>query len=176
MHHHLVTLVCFGHFETCFLPELTLAVQKEFQTSVNVMDGHIDLIDYYDPERRQYNGDRLLKIVLDLVKTKDEKVIGLFNVDLYIPILTFIFGQAMLNGSAGIASRYRLNNQWYGLKPDPPLHLERFKKEVIHELGHTFGLIHCLHHDCVMHSSTYVEEIDQKGPHLCQQCRAQLEE
>lgn len=170
---HNVTLVCFGHFETCFLPELSEAVRHEFHASVQLLDAQIDLIDYYDPDRRQYNGNRLLENVLSYVKG-DEKVVGLFNVDLYIPILTFIFGQAYLNGKAAIASRYRLNNSWYGLKPDPKLHLERFKKEVIHELGHTFGLIHCYHSSCVMRSSTYVEEIDQKEAGLCPHCRALL--
>ena len=49
--------------------------------------------------------------------------------------------------------------------------LDRFKKEVIHELGHTFGLIHCHIPTCVMRSSTYVEDIDQKSANLCIRCR-----
>ena len=95
----------------------------------------------------------------------------MFNVDLFIPILTYIFGQAFLNGRTGIASAYRLSNERYGIKTDDKLILERFIKEVIHELGHTFGLIHCHIPACVMRSSTYVEDIDQKSMHLCLNCR-----
>lgn len=42
-----------------------------------------------------------------------------------------------------------------------------------HELGHTFGLIHCQNADCVIRSSTYMEDIDQKS-HLCNRCRLKL--
>jgi archaemetzincin len=78
----------------------------------------------------------------------------------------------MLNGNIAIASLYRLRNELYGMKNDEGLMTERFSKEVIHELGHTFGLIHCHHSTCVMRSSTYVEDIDQKNLHLCDRCRS----
>jgi archaemetzincin len=102
------------------------------------------------------------------------KTIGLFTVDLYIPILTFIFGQAFLNGRSGIASIFRLSNERYGVKKDDKILQERFSKEVIHELGHMFGLIHCSDPYCVMRSSTYVEDIDQKGGEFCSNCRNSL--
>jgi archaemetzincin len=60
------------------------------------------------------------------------------------------------------------------MKPDEELLIERLKKEAIHELGHTFGLIHCRDPLCVMHSSTYVEDIDQKSQHLCFNCKSVL--
>ena len=88
-------------------------------------------------------GIHLLKTVDTNFSSDSFKTIGLFSVDLFIPILTFIFGQAMLNGRTGIASLYRLSNERYGMPMDETLLLDRFKKEVIHELGHTFGLLHC---------------------------------
>jgi archaemetzincin len=65
-----------------------------------------------------------------------------------------------------------LRNEHYGLAADENLLLSRLIKEVIHELGHTFGLIHCHAPDCVMRSSTYVEDIDQKGQSLCMSCKS----
>jgi len=88
--------------------------------------------------------------------------------------LTFIFGQAFLGGRTGIASLYRLSSERYGMIRENELLLNRFIKEVIHELGHTFGLIHCHYPTCVMRSSTYVEDIDQKEYHLCHNCRVEL--
>jgi archaemetzincin len=115
-----------------------------------------------------------LKEITNSYAKEQNKTLGLFNVDLFIPILTYIFGQAYLNGKAGIASIYRLRNERYGIFKDEKVLINRFRKEVIHELGHTFGLIHCFDPTCVMRSSTYVEDIDQKNHQLCHKCREQL--
>jgi archaemetzincin len=124
--------------------------------------------------RRQYDGYRLLKEIDSGFAKEKDKTLGLFNVDLYIPILTYIFGQAYLNGKSGIASIYRLRNERYGIFKDEKILVSRFRKEVIHELGHTFGLLHCYDPTCVMRSSTYVEDIDQKNHMLCHKCKEQI--
>jgi archaemetzincin len=169
-----ITLISFGNFEKNLLEQVVAAVQSGFHREVVLKDGAMELINYYDPSRRQYNGDLLLKKIDALRETTDGKVIGLFQVDLFIPILTYIFGQAFLNGSTGIASIYRLYNERYGLPPNETLLVERFQKEVVHELGHAFGLIHCPTPTCVMRSSTYVEDIDQKSVRFCNSCNVQL--
>jgi len=166
-----ITFISFGYFEKDLLEHTALAVKNEFHCSVNIKDGHVDLSEFYDQGRRQYNGNSLLKLVDSISFPDSVKTLGLFNVDLFIPILTFIFGQAFLGGRSGIASLYRFNNERYGMTGDNQFLLDRFKKEVIHELGHTFGLIHCHNPTCVMRSSTYVEDIDQKNQHLCPNCR-----
>jgi len=166
-----ITLISFGYFEDVLLARVGEAVRQEFHHPVKIKVAHLDLSEYYDPGRRQYNGNKLLELMEPLALSGSIKTIGLFNVDLFIPILTFIFGQAVLGGNTGIASIYRLNNERYGMPPDPGILLERFKKEVIHELGHTFGLLHCHTPTCVMRSSTYVEDIDLKEAHFCQTCR-----
>jgi archaemetzincin len=166
-----ITLISFGFFEEDFLKNIAEAVRHEFPFSVNIKEGHLDLSEFYDPARRQYNGVKLLKEVDNSFASDFSKTIGLFNVDLFIPILTYIFGQAFLNGRSGIATLYRLSNERYGINSDDKLILDRFKKEVIHELGHTFGLIHCHIPTCVMRSSTYVEDIDQKNVNFCPGCR-----
>ena len=166
-----ITLISFGYFEKDLLENLAEAVRNEFRYSVRIREGHLDLSEFYDPGRRQYNGNKLLMEIDSLLLPDSMKTIGLFNVDLFIPILTFIYGQAVLGGNTGIASLYRLNNERYGMPPNNDILLERLKKEVIHELGHTFGLIHCNSPECVMRSSTYVEDIDLKEGHLCRACR-----
>ncbi|MBN1198535.1 MAG: archaemetzincin family Zn-dependent metalloprotease [Bacteroidales bacterium] len=169
-----ITLTAFGYFGKSFLDKVAEAVKYEFPFPVRIIESHVDLAEYFDPSRRQYDGNKLLKSVNKLARQDTGKTIGLFDVDLYIPILTYIFGQAILNGETGIASTYRLSNEHYGLEPDHELLLQRFTKVVIHELGHAFGLIHCTTPTCVMRPSTYVEDIDQKGLHFCQQCKGKL--
>ncbi|MDT8393173.1 MAG: archaemetzincin family Zn-dependent metalloprotease [Bacteroidales bacterium] len=169
-----ICILTFGYFEMSFLEKIERAIRNEFFLPVRFRAAHFDLSETYDIVRRQYNGNNLLKEVDAMAYPNAIKTIGLFNVDIFVPILTFIFGQATLDGQSGIASLFRLNNTHYGLPEDEDLLLERFQKEVIHELGHTFGLLHCHAPQCVMRSSTYVEDIDQKETHFCMECRNKL--
>jgi archaemetzincin len=169
-----ITLISFGHFEEDFLYKIAESVKNEFHCEVFIREGHLDLSDFYDAGRRQYNGTKLLHEIESAFSSDQYKTLGLFSVDLFIPILTYIFGQAFLNGRCGIASHYRFSNQRYGISEDEKSILDRFRKEVIHELGHTFGLIHCHIPSCVMRSSTYVEDIDQKSATLCLKCKNKL--
>lgn len=170
-----IILLSCGLFDRKFLKKVALAAEEEFRQQVITEECHIDLNPFYNPGRRQYDADRLLHQMPLCIRSEYDRLLGLFRVDLYIPILTYIFGQAILGKNVAVASVYRLRNELYGLKKDDDLLLSRTIREVIHELGHTFGLIHCQVLTCVMHSSTYVEEIDMKGPALCPHCRSLLE-
>jgi archaemetzincin len=102
------------------------------------------------------------------------KILGVTELDLFIPIFTFLFGEAQLNGIGALVSTHRLHNQFYGIPENKKLLRSRLLKEAIHELGHTFGLIHCFTLKCVMKSSTYVEEIDQKSINFCRVCEQKI--
>ena len=169
-----ITLVYYGHFEREFIENIAVTVHHEFHFPVNIEENRNDLSGFYNPARKQYDANKLLMELDSNSSPGSVKTVGLFRVDLFIPILTYIFGQAILNGQTAIASLYRLNNERYGIPMDDKLLLERFQKEVIHELGHTFGLKHCLVPTCVMKSSTYVEDIDQKGAGFCNNCKIEL--
>jgi archaemetzincin len=89
-------------------------------------------------------------------------------------VLTFLFGEAQLDGKHSVVSVCRLHEEFYSGTSDFNLLLDRTVKEVLHEIGHNFGLIHCLDWDCVMHSSNSVEEVDIKGSEYCKKCRSIL--
>ncbi len=129
----------------------------------------LKLDDNYDHGREQYNSTGILAKILRTFDTTD-KTIVVVDVDLYIPVLTFVYGEAQLDGSAAVVSTHRLKNQYYGLPEKETLLIERLEKEIVHELGHTFGMFHCRDYECVMKASTYVEEIDLKKKHPCAQC------
>ena len=170
-----ITLISFGYFEKGLLEMITRDVMLEYMLPVKIKEGYLDLSEFFDPSRKQYNGTLILKKIESGFSSDTTKTIALFNVDLFIPILTYIFGQAYLNGRSGIVSVYRFSNERYGIKKDEKIIVDRFRKEVIHELGHTFGLILCYDPACVMRSSTYVEDIDQKTHNLCDKCRILLD-
>ena len=100
------------------------------------------------------------------------RLLGVAAVDLYIPILTFVFGEAQMGGPCAVVSAHRLRQEFYGLQPDPELFRQRIIKEAVHEVGHTLNLTHCEDYRCVMASSHAVEWIDIKEGTLCAACRA----
>ena len=169
-----ILLINHGNFEKEFLATIAGSIRMEYQLPASVKESHLDPSEFYDPKRRQYNGNKLMTELDSRSSQNHIKNMGLFRVDLFNPILTYIFGQAALNGNIGVASMYRLRNEQYGMKKDDDLLLERFQKVIIHELGHMFGLVHCHIPPCVMRSSTYVEDIDQKSHHLCSNCRQEI--
>jgi archaemetzincin len=170
-----ITLITYGRFEREFIESIADSVTHEYNFPVNLGESRLDLSGFYDPSRKQYDGNKLLLEVDATSSSESFKTVGLFRVDLFIPILTYIYGQAFFNGRSAIASLFRLKNERYGMPADDLLLLERFRKEVIHELGHTFGLKHCFSLECVMKSSTYVEDIDLKKVSLCNKCREELD-
>ncbi len=169
-----IILVSCGLFEKKLTGRVAADVSREFQNPVELKDCSLDISHFYNPGRRQYDANKLLTMITQRAPSGAVKVVGLVRVDLYIPILTYIFGQASLGGYTGVVSLYRLRNEHYGLEPDYELLIDRFSKVIIHELGHTFGLIHCSNPVCVMRSSTYVEDLDQKNKQFCYRCRAEL--
>jgi archaemetzincin len=166
-----IILVSCGHLDKDIVTSISTDIIKEFHMPVNFKVCTLDLGDFYNPARRQYDANLILAAISERAPEGFIKTVGLMRVDLYIPILTYIFGQASLGGNIVIASLFRLRNELYGLAPDHELMLERFGKVVIHEMGHSFGLIHCQNPSCIMRSSTYVEDIDQKGKDFCHSCR-----
>ena len=74
-----ITLISFGFFEQDFLEQIAKAVQAEFDFTVNIREGRIELGEYYDPARRQYNGNTLISIVDSMTFPESNKILGLFN-------------------------------------------------------------------------------------------------
>lgn len=152
---------------------LTDLIEKLRQISILAKVKHLDNIniqDAYDIQRRQFYSTKILEIIIDNYKTNIYTLI-LTDKDLYVPVLTHIFGESQLNGNYSIVSTFRLNEELYISKPNYQLLLERTYKEIIHELGHNKGLKHCHNYNCVMHSATTVEDIDARPAAYCEACQ-----
>ena len=130
----------------------------------------------WDARRGQYLGGRVL-CELDGCRPADAgRLLAVTEVDLFIPMLTFVFGQAQLGGTLALVSLARLRQEFYGLPSDPELLRERAVKESLHELGHTFGLLHCNEAACTMSLATGIRQLDVKGGGYCAGCAALLGE
>lgn len=124
----------------------------------------------YNDTRCQYNSKLILKHLLEHDFPDTLRLVGVTGVDLYVPILQFVFGLAQIQGQCAVISLHRLWPEFYDRPPDRDLLLARVEKTALHELGHTFGITHCRDRRCVMYSSTRIEDTDVKPPDFCPTC------
>ena len=149
---------------------------RTFGAPVRALDRAPPPPDAFDPARGQFSSTRLLRWTLAHHPGDAWKVLSLTDGDLFIPVLTFVFGEAQVGGMAAVVSTARLRPEFYGLPPDPARLRGRLEKECIHELGHTVGLVHCRRPGCVMAASLTVLDVDAKGAALCAACRVRFRE
>lgn len=101
-------------------------------------------------------------------------LLGVADVDLYVPSLNFVFGEADPARGVAVISLARLRPTFYRLQEDDRLFLERVGKEAVHELGHIFHLKHCTQRICVMFFSNSLADTDLKENEFCHRCRRYL--
>ena len=159
-------LVPVGDFPRDLLYEISLRAR------IPIGAGRLDPAFALNPARGQYDSTRLLAELK--ARFPQGIVIGAAACDLFIPVLTFVFGEAEMPGRAAIFSIHRLREEFYGLPPDRSLLARRALRELWHEAGHLRGLPHCPDWDCVMSSSHSVERVDLKSERYCRECERRL--
>lgn len=154
------------------LPALDRQVRRSLGLTLEVAPPAFDTQTCFSAARGQYDATALLGALAE--QGGGRRIVGLTDLDLFISIFTFVLGAGQLGGRAAVVSTRRLRPQTYGLPEDPALLEERVCKEVVHELGHTFGLRHCMDPGCVMHASSLADEVDARGVDLRGECLLML--
>lgn len=149
---------------------LAASLVRIFRTPCRILPEPFDIAFALDRARNQYHSTAILQR-MERAADLDARVLGVATSDLFVPVLTFVFGEAQLDGTCAVVSSARLNDEYYGLPPNDSLMRERLLKESAHEIGHTFGLRHCADWRCVMTSSHAVERLDVKTTEFCRSCR-----
>ena len=170
----LLQLLPIGNFDGRLLRELAPAMANLFRIPTEILAVRLDPEFAYHGERQQFHSSEILQAMQSYVKADSWRILGITSLDLYIPILTFVFGEAQIGGPCGLVSSHRLCQEFYGLPADAGLLQQRLLKEAVHEIGHTLDLTHCEDYQCAMAPSHAVEWIDLKESTLCSSCQARV--
>ena len=167
-------LLPIGKLDGGLLIELAQAMADMFRVPCEILSSALDPEFAFHGERQQYHSSEILARMQSWVTSDSWRVLGVTAADLYIPILTFVFGEAQIGGLCAVVSLHRLRQEFYGLPPDRGILLQRLLKEAVHEVGHTVNLTHCDDYRCAMAPSHAVEWIDLKESWLCSACQGRI--
>ncbi|HET8667889.1 MAG TPA: archaemetzincin family Zn-dependent metalloprotease [Terriglobales bacterium] len=170
----MIHLLPIGAVDQRQLETLRSRISKQSRLPCDVLQQAFTPDFAYHAERQQYHSSEILARMQQHVRPGCWRMLGITSADLYIPILTFVFGEAQLGGTCALVSTHRLTQEFYGLPPDRDLLMDRLLKESIHELGHTVELTHCDDYRCVMAPSHAVEWIDLKESYFCPECESRV--
>jgi archaemetzincin len=171
-----IYLTSIGVADVEVLAAVEACLRNGFEFAVRRLDPFPEPGYAFDSKAGQYSSSLIVK---ELVARRPGDAARLFAVtekDLFIPMLTFVFGQAQLDGSVAIISLARLRQEFYHLPPNRALLTARSIKETLHEMGHTFGLVHCPDKECTMSLATNIQQLDRKGATYCRSCGVSLRE
>jgi archaemetzincin len=167
-------IVAVGHVASEVLDWLDTAAAEWFPFPVRRLPALAIPEGSFDAVRQQYQSVEVMKTVAQTAPRDTGRLLGVTELDLAIPMLTFLFGQAQLEGRVAVVSLCRLRQEFYGLPANDGLLRERAIKEMLHELGHTFGLTHCSEPQCAMSLATHIDLVDAKRERYCDRCGAHL--
>ena len=147
---------------------LSVVLARRLGVSCHVRDELLEIAFAEDAVRGQYYSSEILASIQE--PPAGRVVLAVTAADLYVPVLTFVFGEAQLGGPRAIVSTHRLREEFYGQAGDESKLSLRLAKEAMHEIGHTQGLRHCDNWRCAMASSHAVERLDLKEAQYCRRC------
>jgi archaemetzincin len=167
-----IQLLPLGSVSQDYLADLAEGLAGEFLIPCEILSAVNEPSFAFNVTRQQYSSTEILATLVRRGTPDTWRLVGVTTLDLYIPILTFVFGEAQMGGGTAVVSVYRLRDEFYGLPPNLTALRGRLLKETVHELGHTLGLAHCEDYQCVMSASHGIELVDLKGSRFCSACRA----
>ena len=160
----------YGQIDLDILEFLAENLRRLFPFNIKILDQGATPRFAVNNSRQQYLAKAILEDLVLNAPANCRRILGLTEVDLFIPILTYVYGEAMLPGPAAVISLYRLAESDMGSTVAFEALTRRTAKEAVHELGHTFNLVHCDDENCVMSFAHSLDHIDRKSERFCRYC------
>jgi len=165
-----LSLVAVGPVDRSILETLAPDLEERVPWPVRIEATPLDPAPAWSPARGQFHSTRLLSLLDAETAPEAARVLGVGDLDLFVPVLTFVFGEARLGGRPAVLGLARLRPESYGLPADAALLRARVLREAVHEVGHTLSLLHCPDPTCVMASSVTADAVDTKSDRFCSRC------
>jgi archaemetzincin len=123
----------------------------------------------FNKDRGQYHATSILRRLGSLRGDRQAvPVVGIVDVDLFLPDAPYVIGEADRDAGAAVFSLSRLSHA------DAEKVRHRIQVETVHGAGHLLGLSHCCDFRCAMFLSRDAADADRKTAGLCASCRAAL--
>ncbi len=164
-----IGIVTLGKVGSFIAKVVSANIQGILRVNVDIF-GEIEIPEEaYIRERRQYDAGLILR-TLEKFSSNHRCILGITNVDLCIPIFTYVFGEAQLGGRTAVVSIRRLQKTEHGESIPESLFYERVAKVALHEIGHVFSLYHCGNDECLMKFSSKLSTLDTLPLAFCDRC------
>jgi len=162
-----------GNIDPDIVERIGKEIKRVFHFPAVIAPVLSDVVFAYDENRDQYHSTKILDRLSERMPENALKLIAVVDVDLFIPILTHVFGEAKLGGRTCVISLHRLKEDLAFTAHNPTYHY-RIIKEAVHEFGHCFNLRHCRDHTCIMNYCRSIQDVDRRSDQLCRYCRVLL--
>lgn len=152
-----------GRVDTMAVSVIAANVQAMLGLNVLVQDIHPEPEYAFLARRGQFEAGKILRRILS-APARGMFKLGVVNVDIFTPILTFVYGESQLGGSSALISTFRIQS------PDLQQAYDRAAKIGVHEVAHLLGLVHCRAPDCLMAFSNSSAKLDGLPLRFCRAC------
>lgn len=156
-----------AHFHPLEVRMLPPVPEARVRTRPRIHGGH-----------KQWNSRDILRWMESQLPADAYAMIAVTMTDLYPEdSWNFVFGQASTRQRVGVFSFARYHPAFTGGDAGPDteaLVLRRAAKVLTHEMGHMFGIRHCIHYECLMNGANHLAEADRTPMHLCPVCLRKL--
>src|SRR5271163_3937846 len=169
MSSRLMQLAAIGSAPPSLLRDLELPLTT--QLGVTLLYSRVSLASpryAYNKDRNQYHSNAIMRRLVPLLEP-GQTILGLVDVDLFVPDSGFVFGEADRESRAAVLSIARLKQG-----ADEALLRRRVQVEGLHQAGHLVGLSYCEDARCAMFLATTLPDVDRKQTSLCHICRNEL--
>lgn len=169
-----LVLVAVGNIDDALLERVRAPLEETFQRPSRIVPALPPPKYAFNASRAQYHSAAILKRIEAARQSNWDAVIGIVDVDLFVPEVPFIFSEADRSTRSAIISLTRLRPEGSAVEVKRDALVKRLVTEAVHQVGLIRGLAHCPNNRCVMFFSATIQETDKKGHQFCANCRKRL--